>query len=168
MASFSRMGTGLEEGLGCNGDTHSLPLAESSLTSLLPHKLRGKDQPGRAGGSQRHAAPTGRGHHPRGGRGQAGWQQPMGIILVHTPCCWGRSHAAPASSRPEQLHELAAEQDVENIKEGNEIKQKEASPPAPPPPSHPRNSPGQHPTPGTVRLETSPSQAALPAPYLSL
>lgn len=41
-ASFSGMGTGLEEEPGHNGSPFSLPLVKSSLVLLPPHKLRGR------------------------------------------------------------------------------------------------------------------------------
>lgn len=140
MASFSGMGKGLEEGLGCNRDTHSLPLAESSLTSLPPQKLRSRTSlEGQTGVGV--PLPLQEGTKQGGSNPRTTSLAGMGTVLVCTPC-WGRSRAAPAGSHPEQLHVPAAQQDVENIKEGNKIKQKEASPPPRLPPVTPKTALG--------------------------
>jgi len=146
MASFSGMGTGLEEEPGCNRGTRSLPLANSSLTSLPPRKLRGRT-------SLKGQVGVGDMLPPREGATTHEVQRPsrvaaaMGIVLTHTPC-QGRSCAAPASSRPKQLCAPAAEQNVENIKEENKIKQKEASPPHPTSPQSPPKLPWETPDTG--------------------
>lgn len=142
---------------------HPLSASGQIQAHLTPApRAEGQDQPGRAGGCWRRAATVGRGHDPQGSRDQAG------VAAAHGD----RPHAQPMPGTvphcPKQLRVPAAQQDVENIKEGNKIKQKEASPPTHLPPSHPQNSPRKHLTPGTVRLETSSGQGALPAPYLSL
>lgn len=121
---------GLEEGPGCSGDICSLlwlnPALPRSLMAL-PHELGGRTSlEGQVGVSDNLPLQEGAATH--------GVARPSGVAAVahgDHPCTHSTTGTVPrcrAGSHPKQLQVPAAEQDVENIKEGNKTKQKETCP----------------------------------------